>query len=179
MDEIVAQCFVFFLAGYETSSTTMTFALFELSLNQEIQEKVREELSQTMKKYDNKICYDALKELEYMQQVLDGRVYIHFYFLCLNKFIFVSETLRKYPPVANINRECVEDYQIPNTDIILEKGTAVAIPIRNIHYDKNLYKDPETFDPDRFNSENKKNRHQYAHIPFGEGPRMCIGLLNL
>lgn len=73
MDEVVAQCFVFFLAGYETSSTTMTFALFELSLNQEIQEKVRKELLETLEKYDNKICYDSLKELNTMQQVLDGR----------------------------------------------------------------------------------------------------------
>lgn len=83
MDEMVAQSFVFFFAGFETSSTTMTFALFELSQHPEIQEKVREELFSVLKKYDNKICYDSIKELEYMQQVIDGNyfciTYFHFY----------------------------------------------------------------------------------------------------
>lgn len=73
MDEIVAQCFAFFLAGFETSSSTVTFALFELSRNAEVQEKVQAELQKVLSKYDNKICYDALKELEYMQQVIDGK----------------------------------------------------------------------------------------------------------
>lgn len=72
---MVAQCFVFFLAGFETSSTTMTFALFELSIHPEIQEKVREELFRVLKKYNNKITYDSLKELEYMQQVVEGKYF--------------------------------------------------------------------------------------------------------
>lgn len=75
LGEMVAQCFVFFLAGYETSSTTMTFALYELSIHPEIQEKVREELFRVLKKYNNKITYDSLKELEYMQQVVDGKYF--------------------------------------------------------------------------------------------------------
>lgn len=72
MDEIVAQCFVFFIAGLETSSTTVTFTLFELSRHLDIQEKVREELLAVLQKYENNICYDAVKDLEYMQQVIDG-----------------------------------------------------------------------------------------------------------
>lgn len=73
MEEIAAQCFLFFLAGFETSSTTMTFALFELSIQSEIQEKVRKELLDVLTKYDDKICYEAIKELHYMQQVIDGK----------------------------------------------------------------------------------------------------------
>lgn len=73
IDEIVAQCFAFFSAGLESSSSTVTFLLFELSRNAEVQEKVRVELVRVLNKYDNKICYDALKELEYMQQVIDGK----------------------------------------------------------------------------------------------------------
>lgn len=72
MDEIVAQCYIFFLAGFETSATTMTFALFELAMQPEVQENVRNELFRVLTKYDDKICYDALNELHYMQQVLDG-----------------------------------------------------------------------------------------------------------
>lgn len=92
MDEMAAQCFVFFLAGFETSSTTVTFALYELSQNAEIQEKVREELIQVLKKYDNKMCYDALKDLTYMQQVLDGNVY----FLQVEIFRILRTKLKLY-----------------------------------------------------------------------------------
>lgn len=72
MKQLVAQCFVFFLAGYETSSSTMAFALLELVLHPELQDKVRKEILDVLKKYDNKICYDAMQELTYMQQVIEG-----------------------------------------------------------------------------------------------------------
>lgn len=92
-------------------------------------------------------------------------------------FLFsILETLRKYPPLPFITRECVQDYTVPNTAVKLEKGEAVLIPIKNIHYDETIYENPTEFDPDRFSPENKHERHQYAHIPFGEGPRVCIGL---
>lgn len=75
MDEMVAQSFVFFFAGFETSSTTMTFALFELAQHPDIQEKVREELVIVLEKYNHQLCYDSVKELEYMQQVIDGNCF--------------------------------------------------------------------------------------------------------
>lgn len=80
MDEIVAQCFIFFLGGYETSSTTMTFAAYELATHPEMQEKLRLEIHQVLKKYDNQLTYDSLKELEYMNQVIDGN--INWFLLC-------------------------------------------------------------------------------------------------
>lgn len=89
---------------------------------------------------------------------------------------FIPESLRKYPPLPFINRECVEDYKLPDTDITLEKGTGLLIPITSFHYDEEIFENPMEFDPERFSHENKQKRHQYAHIPFGEGPRICIGL---
>jgi cytochrome P450 family 6 len=157
MDEITAQSFIFFLAGFETSSTTMTFALYELAKNQEIQKKVRHEMEAVLARHDGKITYDCVQEMKYLNQVLD-------------------ETLRKYPPVPFITRECVKDYKVPDQDVIIEKGTRVVVSIFGIHYDEEYYPDPEKFDPERFNEENSSSRHQYAHIPFGEGPRICIGL---
>lgn len=74
-----------------------------------------------------------------------------------------------------MTRVCTEDYKIPDTDIVLEKGTSVIIPIKAIHWDEKVYEDPWVFDPERFSEENKLKRHQYAFIPFGEGPRICIG----
>lgn len=72
MDQIAAQCFSFFLAGFDTSSSTMMFALFELARQPDLQEKVREELFGVFNKYDNQISYDSIKELKYMHQVIQG-----------------------------------------------------------------------------------------------------------
>ncbi|XP_018576652.1 cytochrome P450 6a2-like [Anoplophora glabripennis] len=156
MDELAAQCFIFFLAGFETSSTTASFVLYELATHQDIQDKVREEIRTVLAKHNHKIIYDSLSELTYMKQVID-------------------EALRKYPPLPMVSRLCVEDYKVPGEDIVIEKGTRVFIPIVGYHYDKEYYDNPTEFDPDRFTEENKKARHPYAHIPFGEGPRVCIG----
>lgn len=80
-----------------------------------------------------------------------------------------------YPPAPVLTRECIEDYKVPGEDFIIEKGTIILIPIIGIHYDDDHYENAEVFDPDRFTPENKQKRHHYAHIPFGEGPRICIG----
>jgi cytochrome P450 family 6 len=70
---------------------------------------------------------------------------------------------------------CTKDYPIPGTEVILEKGTEVAIPTEAIHHDPQYYDDPERFDPERFSEEAKSKRHHYVYLPFGEGPRICIG----
>jgi len=88
----------------------------------------------------------------------------------------IDESLRKYPAVPFITRQCVEDYVIPGTEVKIEKGIRTFIPIKGIHYDPEYYENPEVFDPDRFSDEIKRDRNQYAFIPFGEGPRMCIGM---
>lgn len=80
-----------------------------------------------------------------------------------------------YPPLPVITRQCTEEYTIPGTDITLEKGTGVMISIKNIHYCEDIYENSEKFDPERFSPEEINKRHSYAYIPFGEGPRICIG----
>ena len=74
-----------------------------------------------------------------------------------------------------LTRECVRDYKLPDDDIVIEKGTMVVIPTLGLHYDEDYFPDAEKFDPERFSEENKNSRHRYVHLPFGEGPRMCIG----
>lgn len=73
-EEIAAQAFVFFIAGFETSSTTMTFCLFELAQNQEVQRKVRDELNIVLEKYGGNLTYEALHEMKYMEMAIDGKI---------------------------------------------------------------------------------------------------------
>nr|CAD7258875.1 unnamed protein product [Timema shepardi] len=86
------------------------------------------------------------------------------------------ETLRKYPSVSNLERLCTKEYVIPHTDVTVEKGTLVMIPVYALHHDPDYFPDPEKFDPERFNQDNKNSFPQYAYLPFGEGPRICIGM---
>lgn len=73
LETIAAQSFIFFIAGFETSSTTMTFALYELAQNQDLQDKVRAEIDDVLEKHDGKVNYDSMNELKYMGQVIDGK----------------------------------------------------------------------------------------------------------
>jgi cytochrome P450 family 6 len=72
-------------------------------------------------------------------------------------------------------RECTNKYTIPGTDVTIEKGTFVVIPVIGLHMDQKYYPNPEKFDPDRFSEETKNKRPQFTYLPFGEGPRICIG----
>lgn len=149
--QIAAQALVFFLAGFDTSSTTMAFCLYELALNPDIQEKLRSEILAVPK-----LTYESFQEMPYLEQV-------------------VAETLRKYPILPHLLRRSTKEYAVPDSNLTLESGTKIMIPIHSIHHDPELYPQPEKFDPSRFDPEEIKARHPFAYLPFGEGPRNCIG----
>ncbi|XP_016990153.1 probable cytochrome P450 6a14 [Drosophila rhopaloa] len=158
LEQMAAQAFVFFVAGFETSSSTMSFCLYELAVQPEIQQRVRDEIESVLGNVEEgELNYDALAEMKYLDQV-------------------VAETLRKHPLLPHLIRECNRDYKVPNTDIVLDKGITALIPVHNIHHDPEIYPDPEKFDPSRFDPEEVKSRHPMAYLPFGDGPRNCIGL---
>lgn len=160
-DEFVAQAFQFLAGGFETSGTTLSFALYELAMHPDIQHRLRAEISRVMAKHQGELTYDGLQEMSYLDMV-------------------VSETLRKYPVVPFLDRMCSSDYTLPsvsgNGTVILPKGTGIYIPVFALHHDQQYYPDPDKFDPERFTEENKQNRPNYVYLPFGEGPRMCIGM---
>lgn len=93
----------------------------------------------------------------------------------INRIFSFTETLRKYPVLASLLRICTEEYKMPNSNVTIKPGTRTLIPIYGFHHDPQYYPNPDKFDPDRFTKEASATRPQYAFIPFGEGPRVCIG----
>ncbi|XP_035741324.1 uncharacterized protein LOC118450049 [Vespa mandarinia] len=155
-DDLVAQTAIFFSGGFETSSTVMAFTVYELALQPDLQTKLREEILEAIDKNNGKFTYDMVTTLPYLDMV-------------------VSETLRMYPPLGFLDRIANQDYKVPNSDLIIEKGTPIMISMIGMHYDPQYFPNPEKFDPERFNEVNKRNRQGYVYFPFGEGPHVCIG----
>lgn len=173
MNEIAAQAFIFFLAGFETSSTTLTYCLYELALNKDIQTKTRQQIQNAFKKHNGQFTYEMMMDISYIDHVLQGNVKtssdLSKYFFYNSFFFCFSETMRKYPPVANLTRRVRKNYKIPGTDLEFKKGMTVIIPIYAIQRDSEYYPDPEKFDPDRFEVEEVKKRDHMTWLPFGEG----------
>lgn len=158
-NELLAQCLFFFGAGFNTVSDLLSFAIYELAIHPEIQERLYEEVNgvnQTLN--DKPLNYDILKSMNYLDQV-------------------VSETLRKWPPSPLMDRDCVKEFHLDldGKDVEFKKGHGFYIPIYGFHHDPKYFPQPDVFDPERFNEENKKNIVSGTYIPFGVGPRMCIG----
>ncbi|XP_034829948.1 cytochrome P450 6B1-like [Maniola hyperantus] len=154
---IAAQAFIFYTAGYETNATTMAYMMYELAMNPQIQEKLIAEVDQVVHRHNGKITYEMINELSYMEKVL-------------------NETLRKYP-VIDVQRRAKANYNIPGTNIVIAKGTIIIVPTLGISQDEKYYPNPTKFDPERFSPENDSKRHPCAFIPFGVGPRYCIGMM--
>ncbi|KAL9703495.1 hypothetical protein quinque_007013 [Culex quinquefasciatus] len=159
-NELIAQCFLFFLAGFETVSVAMTFLAYELTVNPDVQNRLYAEILDTEQALGGKpLTYEDLQKMEYMDMV-------------------VSEGLRKWPPAVVSDRFCNKDYMFDDgegTRFVIDKGQTVWIPTIAIHNDPKYYPNPEKFDPERFNEQNRPNINLGAYLPFGIGPRNCIG----
>ncbi|XP_063628582.1 cytochrome P450 6B5-like [Cydia splendana] len=152
---LVAQTFVFFAAGFETSAATMTFTLYELSKNPEVLKRVLDEVDEYLVKTDGKVTYECVTDLPYLEACVD-------------------EALRLYPVLGVLTREVVEDYLMPS-GLLLKKDMRVHIPVLYLQMHPDYFPEPEKFQPERFLGANKDNIKPYTYCPFGDGPRICIG----
>ncbi|CAH0397698.1 unnamed protein product [Chilo suppressalis] len=161
-EDLIAQAVLFFIAGFETVSSAMSFALHELAVNPDVQEKLVAEIRENEKKNGGKFDYNSIQNMVYMDMV-------------------VSEVLRLWPAAIALDRLCNKDYNLgkPNDkcekDYIVRKGEGLVIPVWGIHHDPEFYPEPDKFDPERFSEENKHRIQPFTYVPFGLGPRNCIG----
>uniref|UniRef100_A0A8C8RHD7 Hydroperoxy icosatetraenoate dehydratase n=1 Tax=Pelusios castaneus TaxID=367368 RepID=A0A8C8RHD7_9SAUR len=145
-DEIVAQAFIFLIAGYETTTSALSFATYLLATNPECQEKL---LQEDVPDYEN------IRELPYLEMV-------------------IAETLRMYPPAFRFTRETCKNCIVMGQCI--PAGAVVEIAVGHLHYNPEFWPEPEKFIPERFTVEAKLQHHPFAYLPFGAGPRSCIGM---
>ncbi|XP_049525533.1 cytochrome P450 3A41-like [Dermacentor silvarum] len=156
-DESMAQCVLFFITGQDTTSTVISYTLYLLAIHPDVQEKLREEVDECFKVHGEHPSLDVVTKLKYLHCV-------------------VSESLRMYPIVPRIERSPYEDYVLGDTGVKVKKGELVAIPVYSMHYDPQYFPDPWKFDPERFSEENVESIQPYTYLPFGAGPRNCIGM---
>ncbi|CAG2176207.1 unnamed protein product, partial [Oppiella nova] len=157
-DELIAQCVVFLVAGYETTAATLSTCLYAIAKHPEVQQKLYEEINNfhEQQQKSNANPYEAFHALKYMDAVID-------------------ETLRLYTVVTFHERVANEDYELKGTGITIKKDQVVHIPIYAIHRDPEHFADPEVFRPERFLAENIAH-NPYTYLPFGAGPRNCLGM---
>lgn len=141
-----------FLAGHETIATAMSWTFLLLSQHPEVVARMRAEITDTLG--DAPVTFATLPQLEYTGWV-------------------INESMRVYPPVWIVERQAlapdeVGGYRIP-------QGAIVAVAPWALHRSPALWREPERFDPERFSPKRSEGRKKYAYLPFGGGPRVCIG----
>lgn len=153
--ELAAEAFIMYSGGFETSSTLISYVLYELSIHPDIQEKLRAEILNGIKENGGKLTHDLLFGFKYLDMV-------------------INEALRKYPPIPNLFRICTKDITLPENNFTISKGTSVLINSYSLHHDPEYFNDPHKFDPERFSHKNVKNIKPFTFLPFGEGQRNCM-----
>ena len=151
-DDVRANIVTFINAGHETTANALTWTLFLLSQAPDWRERVEAELDA---KFDPGLDDDPLARLPVTRAALE-------------------EAMRLYPPAATLSREAIGEDWLAGARI--PAGTTVTVAPYLLHRHRRLWKDPDAFDPERFLGANRGAIDRYAYIPFGAGPRVCIGM---
>ncbi|GBN68553.1 Cytochrome P450 3A5 [Araneus ventricosus] len=150
--EIESSASAILFAGYETTSTALAFTTYLLAKHQDVQENLYQEIKDMIER-GQKLEYATINKLHYLDKVL-------------------NESMRIYPPIHLFtNRYALEDVQYG--DIHIPEGTLIQAPVYLMHHDPDFWSEPEIFDPERFST--KPNSEGITYLPFGVGPRNCLG----
>ena len=141
-----------FMAGHETTANALSWALYTLAIHPEVTKNIREEYHRVLG--ESAPSFEKARELRYTMQV-------------------VQEVMRLYPPAWVVGRRALEEDQIGPYSF--PANSYFLVCPYTLHRRSEYWTEPEVFNPDRFSEENSKNRPTYAYLPFGGGPRLCIG----
>jgi cytochrome P450 len=150
--EAVDNLMTFITAGHETTALGLAWTFDLLARHPEVEGKVLDEIDMVAK--GRSIIADDVSKLAYTRQVF-------------------SEAMRLYPPAPIITRTALKEFQLG--DYLIPAGTVLIVPIYAVHHHASLWLEPQVFNPDRFIPDLAKARHRCAYMPFGAGPRVCIG----
>ena len=160
-EDIVAQAFVFFFGGFESTATLMCFAAYEVGINDHVQKRLQEEIDQVLEDCNGQVTYEAINGMKYLEAV-------------------ILESLRMYPAIVGSDRVCAKPFELPPRvpgakPHVVQRDDSVWIPIYGIQHDPQYYPEPKKFNPDRFYDDPKQMSNSPSFLTFGVGPRMCIG----
>ncbi|CAH0554675.1 unnamed protein product [Brassicogethes aeneus] len=153
-DGIREEVDTFLFEGHDTTSMAICFALMLLANHPKVQDLIIEEIEATVPN-DETPSFKDYQQMSYLERC-------------------IKESLRLYPSVPFIGRVAGEDIKT-SSGYTIPKGCDINLYIYDLHHNKNVYEDPEKYDPDRFLPDNCKNRHPFAYLPFSAGARNCIG----
>jgi cytochrome P450 len=152
-DELVlSESMQLLVAGHETSSNGLSWLLYLLSSRPDCLERVRQEFDQVLG--DAPLTHADVPKFEFTTQV-------------------IQEGLRLYPPFWMIDRMAIADDRVG--DVVIPRGSTVIVYVYGAHHAPRYWDNPEDFDVDRFLKANEKLRKPFTYLPFGGGPRGCIG----
>lgn len=157
---VAAHVFTFFINVHETSSISLGFAGYQIARHRHVQQKLRDEVKTVLARYDGQLTYEALKEMTYMEQVM-------------------NESQRLYPTVPNLAKICTEEFELKGSDGLscrIHPGTEIFVNTFELHRNPKYWSNPDVFDPDRFAPDKKTEIEKFAFLPFSEGPRICIAM---
>jgi len=155
---VLSTSLMMLIAGYDTTSVTLSYLAYYLAKHPEIQTKLQREVDMAYQESGDELPdYEVINKLPYTE-------------MC------ILETLRLQPPLGTIARTCTNDTQIPNFDHEIRKHDKLLIPVSGIHRDDRYYPNPDQFNPDNFSKEARQARNPFTFIGFGKGPRACLGM---
>ena len=151
-DLILSESMQLLVAGHETSSNALSWLIYLLSSRPDCVERIREEFDSVLG--EKPLSYSDVPKFQFTTQA-------------------ILEALRLYPPFWMVDRMALADDRAGDFDI--PAGSTMVVFIYGAHHSPHYWQNPESFDPERFSKANEKLHTPFAHLPFGAGPRGCIG----